>query len=819
MSTIGRHLKLEVWGASHAPSVGMRLAGFPADFKVDLAALQSFMERRAPGRDALSTARREPDRPQFLSGLANGVTDGGEIVAEIRNVDTRPADYGAERTVPRPGHADFGQWIRQGRIPTGGGANSARLTAPMCIAGGLCLQLLAKRGATVSARVVEIGGRKDGFEETVLAAKSAGDSVGGMVEVVVEGFPVGVGGPVFDGVDSSLAAAFFSIPGVKGVEFVAGFAAASMRGSENNDAFDVDIDGRVVTRTNNHGGVLGGVTSGMPLTARIAFKPTPSIFKEQQSVDLATGAPAKLSLKGRHDPCIALRAVPVVEALAAFVLADALLAAESASPRICLTLTLPTIDENLAALRRNRLFVDIAELRVDCLGPEERDRAAEFPKLAAVPTILTIRRASDGGRWAEGEDARAALYAKLIGEGDFAFVDFEDDFRRDDLAALAKKRGVKVVRSLHDFSGPVENVVARCRQLRGGSDEIPKIAFMPNAIGDVARLFAETRDFTEFPHVLCAMGRLGAASRALAGRTNSMLTFASPEEAVTAMSGIGHLTPRELVRTYRFREQTPATALYAVTGWPLEHTSSPELNNAAFAAAAEDAVMVPLPAATAAEALAAAETLGVRGMAVTVPHKEAIMPLLSEVDPVARAIGAVNTVVRTQAGWKGYNTDAPGFAEALAAFLGVESLSGRKIAIVGAGGAARAVAYAVKSLGGDACVFNRTVEKARSLAAQYGFAAAPLAASASDAFAEYADVVVQTTSVGLGAADDSADPVPFHSFTGREAVYDLVYAPAETPLLKRARAAGCRVENGMSMLAAQAREQRRLYRQTDRRHG
>ena len=780
MGKIGKQLKLEVFGASHAPAIGMRLEGFPAGFHVDREALQAFVDRRAPGRDRLSTARREPDVPQFLSGLVDNATDGKPIVAEIRNVDARPSDYGEERTIPRPGHADFGQWIRQGRIPTGGGANSGRLTAPMCVAGGICLQYLAARGVKVATRVVSIGGKSGDFHETIRDAQAEGDSVGGIVEEVVEGFPAGVGGPVFDGVDSSLAAALFSIPGVKGVEFGAGFKAASMHGSENNDEFAVS-GGRVVTRTNNHGGVLGGVTSGMPIVARVAFKPTPSIFKEQNSVDLATGGPAKLSLKGRHDPCIALRAMPVAEAVVAFVLADELLAAEAASPRICLVLSMPTLAEDLAALERDRLFTDMVELRVDCLRPAERAKAAAFPKLAGVPVILTCRRPVDGGKWDGDEDSRAALLAGLLADGDFAYVDFEDDFRREDIVALARRKGARVIRSLHDFSGPVRDVVARCRALKGGTDEIPKIAFMPKSLSDVARLFDETRDFTDFPHVLCAMGRLGAASRVLAARTHSMLTYASPREA-SATAGIGHFTPQELVRTYRIREQTPSTSLYAVTGWPLEHTSSPELNNAAFSAAAEDSVMVPLPAATPEEALAAAETLGVKGMAVTVPHKETIIPLLAEVDEAARDVGAVNTVVRTAAGWKGYNTDCAGFAAALKSFLGVESLAGRKVAIVGAGGAARAVAHAVKSLGGDACVFNRTLERARALAGKYGFASAPLDSTAARTFADYADMVVQTTSVGLGATDGSADPITFHAFTGREAVYDLVYAPAVTPV-------------------------------------
>ena len=311
-------MKFDVYGASHAPCIGMRLEGFPADFPIDRAALQAFLDRRAPGRDALSTARRESDEPEFLSGLADGKTTGGTIEAIIRNTDTRSGDY--ERTVPRPGHADWPNYVKTGAIPAGGGANSGRMTAAMCVAGGLCLQALEKRGILVHAEVVASG--------DVAAAKAEGDSVGGVVACRIEGLAPGLGGPMFDGLDGALSFALFGIPGVKGVEFGNGFAAAALRGSENNDAFAVR-EGRVVTLTNNHGGILGGMTSGMPVTFRVALKPTPSIYKEQRSVDLATGRETVLRVRGRHDPCIAYRAVPVVEALAAFTVLDFILESES----------------------------------------------------------------------------------------------------------------------------------------------------------------------------------------------------------------------------------------------------------------------------------------------------------------------------------------------------------------------------------------------------------------------------------------------------------------------------------------------------------
>ena len=315
---IGRTLRLEVYGQSHDRLIGMRLEGFPAGLEIDFEALHAFMERRAPGRDAFSTPRRESDIPVFTAGVCNRVTTGTVIEAVIENTNTRSSDY--ENSVPRPGHADYPNWVKYGVIPPGGGSNSGRMTAPMCIAGALALQAMAKRGITVATEVVSVG--------DILAAKAEGDSVGGVIECTVDGLPVGLGGSMFDGIDGAIAQAVFGIPGVKGVEFGNGFKAAALKGSENNDAFVVE-DGRVKTATNRHGGVLGGMTSSMPLVFRVALKPTPSIYKPQKSVDLLSMRETELVIRGRHDPCIALRARPAIEALAAFAVYDAILSEQS----------------------------------------------------------------------------------------------------------------------------------------------------------------------------------------------------------------------------------------------------------------------------------------------------------------------------------------------------------------------------------------------------------------------------------------------------------------------------------------------------------
>lgn len=585
----GNHLKLTVRGASHARRMTFTLANFPAGVRLDEAELAAFMERRAPGRDRLSTQRREPDRVAFTEGLSGGVTTGAVLRGEIASVDMRPRDYGAERTIPRPGHADFGQWVEMGRIPTGGGKNSGRLTAPLCAVGGLCLQLLKTRGITVTARVETIRGKTDEAAQIaeIEQARKEGDSVGGTIVCTVTGVPAGLGGALYEGLESELSAAMFAIPGVKGVEFGTGFACTLMKGSEFNDVF-VAEDGVVKTATNRQGGILGGRASGMPIEFRVALRPTPTIFKEQPSIDLKTMRPAPLSMKGRHDPCIVRRAVPVVEALAAFSIADAILADEASRTRICLTLTGRTLAEDVAQYNSQRYFTDLVELRVDLLEPAERAKAADFPAMVPVPVILTFRRKVDGGAFEGPESERVAFFNQTIRQSNnqpirFAYVDFEEDFRHDDLSALARAAGVKVVRSMHDFTGPVPDIVAKCRELRGDSEDVPKIAFMPKTAADVERLFAETADFTDVPHVLCAMGPLGLVSRVLAVRTHSLWTYAS----VGGLGKIGHVTPYDLVRTYRVRSITPSAQVMRV---PAEEV---ELANLRFADEDEDVVALP----------------------------------------------------------------------------------------------------------------------------------------------------------------------------------------------------------------------------------
>ena len=359
-SQIGNRLKVSVFGESHGTAIGAVIDGFPAGVKIDTEQLLTFMKRRAPGRDKTATPRKEDDLPRILSGILDDVTCGTPIAAEIANKDQHSKDYKNVAAVARPGHADYTGFVRYGghNDVRGGGHFSARLTAPLVFAGGLCLQYLAQRGIYIGAHLASVADQKDAsFDavdltvEELLApgkknfpviddsseelmrniieeARLDADSVGGVVEVAVLGMPAGIGSPIFDTIEGRLAYGYYGIPAVKGVEFGAGFEVTQMRGSQNNDEFYMAEDGSVKTRTNNHGGVLGGISSGMPVTARLAFKPTPSIGKPQKSIDYRNNVDADMGVKGRHDPCVAVRAVPVVEAVTAIIIMDMLLEQE-----------------------------------------------------------------------------------------------------------------------------------------------------------------------------------------------------------------------------------------------------------------------------------------------------------------------------------------------------------------------------------------------------------------------------------------------------------------------------------------------------------
>ncbi|WP_352400905.1 chorismate synthase [Anaerotignum sp.] len=355
-SNYGDKVKISIFGQSHSDAIGVVIDGLPVGEEIDLEAAQRFLDRRAPGKNAYSTPRKEEDEVRVVSGLFQGRTCGAPICAMIENTNTHSKDYDQLKDMPRPGHADFTAEVKYGGFQDhrGGGHFSGRLTAPLCFAGAVCLQILERRGIYIGAHILSIHKEKDksfdGAEITkealaeviaknfptmdeqagekmigiIQKAREQGDSVGGVIESVAIGLPVGIGEPMFDGLESKLSSILFAIPAVKGVEFGEGFGVCELFGSENNDSFYIEETGQIKTKTNHHGGSLGGISSGMPLVIRTAFKPTPSISKNQDTVSLKRGENATLRVTGRHDPCIVPRAVPCVEAAVAIAILDLL---------------------------------------------------------------------------------------------------------------------------------------------------------------------------------------------------------------------------------------------------------------------------------------------------------------------------------------------------------------------------------------------------------------------------------------------------------------------------------------------------------------
>lgn len=352
-STYGDKIKISVFGESHGNGIGVVIEGLPAGVKIDMGSVMTQMSRRAPGKDRTATPRKESDLPKVLSGMLGDTLTGAPLCAVIENTNTRSGDYGNLLSCPRPGHSDYTAFVKYNGANDirGGGHFSGRITAPIVFAGSICRQILAQKGIKIAAHINSIGNVCDepfnpvGIDDALIDRLNASsfalvdnsveekirsvvedarmslDSVGGTIECAVTGIEAGIGEPMFDGVEGVIAKAVFGVPAIKGIEFGKGFELSKMRGSQSNDPFRYN-DGKVVTETNNCGGILGGITNGMPIIFRAAVKPTPSIAQKQKSVDLQKKENAELEIHGRHDPCIVPRAVPVIEAVTAIAIAN-----------------------------------------------------------------------------------------------------------------------------------------------------------------------------------------------------------------------------------------------------------------------------------------------------------------------------------------------------------------------------------------------------------------------------------------------------------------------------------------------------------------
>jgi 3-dehydroquinate dehydratase/shikimate dehydrogenase len=467
----------------------------------------------------------------------------------------------------------------------------------------------------------------------------------------------------------------------------------------------------------------------------------------------------------------------------------------------------------LEILEKYRKYVDIAELRVDCLNPDERFLIRRFPEQAGLPVILTIRRGVDGGMYTGGEGARIRLLSQGLAFADvdrrrnFAYVDLEEDLNVPSLEEAARTFGTRIIRSFHNINGVDENIAERLQGLRRVGDELVKAAVMPQSSEDVLRVVKAAKETAGIDKILLCMGHFGVFTRVLAEQLGSQISYTSALRESDVPSGAaGQLDPRDLAELYRFRDITTQTRIFGVVGYPLKVTGSPRFFNTVFGLENIDAVYVPFPADSIDAFMKLIDELGVSGVSVTVPYKEAILPYVAEKSDVVEAIKACNTIARCPQGWMGTNTDTMGFSDSLLEFIMRKNLKGKKVTIIGAGGAARAVASEVYRLGAKALILNRTPLRARVLAAPYKFSWGALDNRGIELMEKFSDIIIQTTPAGT-EGNAVRDPLEIYSFTGREAVMDLVYQPEVTPFLKRAADEGCPILNGYDMLLRQARYQ------------
>jgi 3-dehydroquinate dehydratase/shikimate dehydrogenase len=422
-----------------------------------------------------------------------------------------------------------------------------------------------------------------------------------------------------------------------------------------------------------------------------------------------------------------------------------------------------------------------------------------------VPVIATLRLPADGGRFEGSAGERFAILSEVLTHPFWA-VDIEETSPDEGIDAQARAAGIRIIRSFHDFTGTPEELAERLGSLARQPDEIVKGAVTPRSWADLLSLFQAGASLGNRDKILLGMGETGFPSRVLSARLGSLLTYTSPAEGTKAAPG--QTDPETLCGRYRFKKLTAASPVYGIIGNPVSHSRSPEIHNRWLGERKLDGVYLPFPVNDPADFFRFAENLPVSGFSVTIPHKETVIPLLDSADDAVQRIGACNTVYRRTDRWLGTNTDAAGFIAPLLSLLERKDLSGLGVTVIGAGGAARAVVYALKEAGAGVLILNRSRDRGISLAEEFGCRFAPLEDSSAGEVTKYSDIIVQTTSAGM---EGPVDPLAFYPLSGKEIVYDIIYSPPVTPLMERATRAGCRVLGGYPMLENQARRQFGLF--------
>lgn len=500
--------------------------------------------------------------------------------------------------------------------------------------------------------------------------------------------------------------------------------------------------------------------------------------------------------------------------------------------KVCLVLTEETLENNLQLAKEYKGYYDILELRVDLLFSNETFYARKFPALANVPTILTCRRMSDGGKFKDGEGARLTLFAKALAflDGDrrknFAYVDFESDFPSSTLEEAAKAFDIKIIRSLHNLKTPFSNIVKEMNAIRKTEDEIVKLATVVPSLADLTAILLQSPNAKK-PYIVSGLGKYGALSRIFSRRLGSEIVYTFSEKYIKKNSLQGTvIDPKSLHEVYGFSTSGEQPKIYAVVGENVQKSKSPLFHNTAFQKQNISACYVPISVENFSDFFRFAKKLNIQGVSITSPFKKEAYDVANDIKGVAKKFDAINTLVNNNGTWTGYNTDVLGFEKALLEFLDDEKIEEQKIAVLGAGGAAEAVCFALfkmlkanlikptdlHKLKKRVCVFNRTKNKAENLAKRYGFSASALANTefSITKLSKFSSLIINCTSVGANEKEIS-DSISFYNFTGSEKVFDLIYEPERTKLLQRAKKSGCKICNGYRMLELQAAEQFKIF--------
>ena len=462
---------------------------------------------------------------------------------------------------------------------------------------------------------------------------------------------------------------------------------------------------------------------------------------------------------------------------------------------ICLTLSESTLEKAAETVKKNREYIDLCELRLDYLEENEQKKASMFPSMVDVPVILTFRRLQDGGKISVSEKSRRAIMVSAL-EGDFSYVDIEEDVKRSEVEEKARAKGVRIIRSLHDFEKVPEDIFSRLYHLSEKGD-IAKVAVTPRSFQDVFMLFRVQEELKGIDKIVIGMGDYGVCTRILYKKLGSMLTFASSNAVAP-----GQISAQKLKIEYRADKVDDRTAIYGIIGNPVMHSASPMIHNRGFKAINFNAIYVPFLVDNVRSFFMFAEYVKMRGFSVTVPFKVDVLSYLGNVTREVKQIGSCNTVVRVPGMWKGINTDYYGFIKPI--MSDIDNGRIKNALVIGAGGASHAIVWALRNYGVKVTILNRTLSRAETIA-KLNLCDYDSIENASK-YSGAVDLIVQTTSVGL-YPDVDISPIEGFKFTGREIVYDIIYKPKMTKLLKEAGDAGCQLHYGSEMLLEQGKLQ------------